>query len=1183
MIRATTDSHPSTISTGQTDSSSGLWSRSFLALLVTQFTVALNDNILRWLFIPIGKDLVLQQLKESPDVARSVGSFIFLLPFILLAGWAGATSDRLSKRTVIIGAKVAEIIVMTLAIVAILTSNVWGMAVVLFLAGTHSAFFSPAKYGSIPEIVGPKAISAANGLIGLTTMIAVIVGGSLGNLLYSLTTIPNPELAQKISVGPGQYRWWVNALVLLGVATLGWLTSLSIRKLPAADPKRRIPINPFLQCYYDLKELCRHRILLLAAVGSTYFWTLGLLMQLTIDKLAVPELVGPHGQAYVGPMLGILTLGIGLGSMLAGVWSHGRIERGLVPFGALGITVVSLAFAFLPTGTGEWNSLPYFLACGLLFLLGAAAGLYDIPLISMLQFESPAHERGRILAAYNFLSFTGMIMGSVIYWFLGSLLGLSARQMFVCAGVVTFPVFLIILYLTPIDAIRVLFGWLVRCLYRFRVVGLENIPASGPAIIVSNHLSWLDGMLIMLAMPRPIRMIAHVKYISAPIVRDLARRAGVIAILPGAKSVALGIREAREALANGDLVGIFPEGGMTRTGQIRGFQPGFLKIARGLDVPIIPVYIDGIWGSVFTYSGGRYFRKWPAFPRLRVTLHVGRPVSNVCQAWQAHLALCSLGAQVVSEKYSIDHIPPRRFLRTARSLLWGRKVADSTGIELTGGRLLIASLALRRFLRRHYLKPDEDRVGVLLPSSVAGVVANAALALDRRIAANLNYTLSEELINYCIHSAGIKHVLTSRRVLERFPFKLDAAVVYLEDVHSQLPVVDKVIAALQAFLLPACVLERLLGLHRISPEDILTVIFTSGSTGKPKGVMLTHRNIGSNVAAFNQILHLHRSDVLCGILPFFHSFGYTTTLWTALQLKPTVVYHFSPLEPRPIGQICRKYKATILVATPTFLRNYIRRCEPEDFAHMEVIITGAEKLPPEVADAFEQKFGVRPWEGYGTTETSPVVSSNVPPSRVREPWFVCAKQGTVGRPIPGVAVKIVDLDTGEDLGVGKPGMLLVKGPNVMKGYWNDPEQTAKVIKDGWYVTGDIAQLDDDGFISITGRLSRFSKIAGEMVPHLAVEEAIGKIEATGDQEAITFAVTGIPDEKKGERLVVLYTHLQHTPSEICQTLIKDGLPPLWVPDCEHFYQVEQIPVLGSGKLDLKSLKDLAQEVAAAHG
>ena len=1151
-----------------------LLTRSFIALLITQFTVALNDNILRWLFIPIGKDLAQSQLGESADIARAAGSFIFLLPFILLAGWAGATADRFSKRTVLVGAKVAEVIVILMAVASILMSNIWAMAVVLFLAGVHSTFFSPAKYGSIPEIVGPRAISAANGLIGLTTMIAVILGGSLGNWLYSLTTLPNSRL------GPGQYRWWIHASCLLTIGVGGLLAALFIRPLPPADPARRIPINPFAQCFRDLGELFRHRTLALAGLGSTYFWTLGLLLQLTIDKLAVPELVGPTGQAAVGPMLAALTLGIGVGSVVAGVWSHGRIERGLVPIGAFGIAIISLSFTLLPAGMGHWNSSPYYLACLLLFLLGCAAGLYDIPLISILQFESPTYERGRILAAYNFLSFSGMITGSVVYWFLGSFLGLSARQMFACAGLITLPIAAVILWLTVIDAIRVLFGWIARHVYRFRVVGLENIPAEGGAIVVSNHISWLDGMLIMLAMPRRIRMIAHAKYISAPLIRSLAKRAGVIAIVPGSKSLVHGVRQAREALQNGELVGIFPEGGMTRTGQMRGFQPGFLKIARGLDVPVIPVYIDGVWGSIFSYSGGRYFWKWPRLRRLQVTLYIGEPLRHVQRPWEAQLAVSLLAAKAVALRQEIAHIPPRQFLRTARSLFWRRKLADTTGVELTGGKLLISVLALRRFFRRRLLADDETHVGILLPSSVAGVVANAAVAVDRRISVNLNYTLSEELINYCIKTAGIRHVLTSRRVLERFPFHLDAEVIYLEDLRSQITRADKLVAALQALLLPAWILERILGLHKIQPDDVLTVIFTSGSTGKPKGVMLTHLNIGSNVAAFNQILHLRRSDVLCGILPFFHSFGYTTTLWTALQLKPTVVYHFSPLEPRPIGQLCKKYGATILVATPTFLRNYIRRCEPEEFAHLEVVITGAEKLPPEVADAFEKKFGVRPWEGYGTTELSPVVSSNIPPSRVREPWFVSAKQGTVGRPIPGVAVKIVDLETGEDLGTGVPGMLCVKGPNVMKGYLHQPEQTAKVIQHGWYITGDIALIDDDNFLSITGRLSRFSKIAGEMVPHLAIEEALGKIEGRGDEEAITLAVTGVPDPRKGERLVVLYTELRHTPEELVRRLLENGLPPLWVPEPDNFYRVEKIPVLGTGKLDIKALHDLATQLAA---
>lgn len=1173
------ESYPDVSARASSSATRSLWSRSFLALLITQFTVALNDNILRWLFIQVGKDLVTAQLHTTADVARSVGSFIFLVPFILLAGWAGATSDRLSKRTVIIAAKVAEIIVMCLAILAILWGNVWMLAVVLFLSGTHSAFFSPSKYGSIPEIVGPGYIAAANGVIGLTTMIAAIVGGLIGNWLYSATTLSDPALAVVLGLGPGQYRWWINAAVLLGVATLGLLTSFAIHRLPAADPTRRIPIDPFGQCLRDLRELSRYPVLLLAAIGSTYFWTLGLMTQLMIDKLAVPELVGPHGQAYVGPMLGVLTLGIGLGCSLAGVWSRGRIERGLVSLGALGITVFCIMFAFLPAGVGYWNSTPYFAACGLLFLLGCFAGLYDVPLLSILQSESPVYERGRILAAYNFMSFTGMILGSVIYWLLGDVLGLSARQMFVCAGFVTLPVFLVILYLTAVDTLRMIFGLLVRRIYRLQVVGLENIPATGGAIVVSNHVSWLDGMLLIYVMPRTIRMMAHAKYISAPIIRDLARKAGVIPIVPGTKAIVQGVREARQSLEQGYLIGIFPEGGMTRTGQLRGFRPGFLKIAKGGDVPIIPVYIDGIWGSIFSYSGGRYFWKWPQLRRLQLTVYIGRPLTHVKSPWEAQLAVSLLGAQAEFARKTLDHIPPRRFLRNAKSLRLRKKLADTTGAELRGGTLLMSVLALRRFLRRNYLTADETHVGVLLPSSVGGVLANAALALDRRVAVNLNYTLSEELNNYCLKLAEVRHVITSRRVMERIPLKLDAELIFLEDIAPKISWPEILIAAVQTWLVPAFVLERWLGLHRIDPDDPLTVVFTSGSTGRPKGVVLTQRNIGSNVAAFNQILHLRRRDVLCGILPFFHSFGYTTTLWTALMLKPLAVYHFSPLEARPIGQLCRKYKATILVATPTFLRNYLRRCEKDDFAHLDVVITGAEKLPPELANSFQEKFGVRPWEGYGLTETSPVVSSNVPQSRIPEPWFVSVKEGSVGRPLPGVAVKIIDLDTNEDLGVGHPGMLCVKGPNVMKGYLKDPEQTAKVLRDGWFITGDVAQLDGDAFLTITGRLSRFSKIGGEMIPHLAVEEAIGKIEQA-DEEHITFAVTGVPDEKKGERLVVLYTELKHSPEEICQRILNDGLPPLWVPHAENFYRVEAIPILGSGKLDLKGLRDMAIQVAS---
>ena len=502
------------------------------------------------------------------------------------------------------------------------------------------------------------------------------------------------------------------------------------------------------------------------------------------------------------------------------------------------------------------------------------------------------------------------------------------------------------------------------------------------------------------------------------------------------------------------------------------------------------------------------------------------------------------------------------------------KLADTTGVDLTGAGLLTRTLVLRRLLRREVLAPDEKHVGILLPSSVAGAVTNAALSLDRRVAVNLNYTVSSDMLNDCVRQAGIRHVLTSRKVMERFGFDIECELVYLEDFKEKITLADKLIGACQAWLWPMVLLERWLGLTSVDPEDLLTIMFTSGSTGQPKGVMLTHRNVGSNVDAFNQVLHLRKDDVLIGILPFFHSFGYTTTMWAAMMLEPKGIYHFTPLEPRQIGKLCRQHRGTILVATPTFLRSYMKRCPPEDFASLDVVLTGAEKLPATLAGAFEERFGVRPVEGYGTTELSPVVSANIPASRVVDTTQPVCKEGTVGQPLPGIFAKIVHLETGADLGIDRPGMLLIKGHNVMKGYLDKPEKTAEVMRDGWYVTGDVAVIDGDGFIRITGRESRFSKIGGEMVPHIRIEETLEQILGL-DEEELSLAVMAVPDVRKGERLVVLHTGLSRSPEQICRDLGAAGLPPIWIPSADSFCQIDEIPLLGSGKADLKQLKDLA--------
>lgn len=526
-------------------------------------------------------------------------------------------------------------------------------------------------------------------------------------------------------------------------------------------------------------------------------------------------------------------------------------------------------------------------------------------------------------------------------------------------------------------------------------------------------------------------------------------------------------------------------------------------------------------------------------------------------------------------------IPARRLIRMCRRNMRRQKLADSTGAELNGAGLLTRALVLRRLLRREVLADDEKVVGVLIPPTVAGAVVNASLALDGRTTCNLNYSAqSSEVFNQTIRQAGIRHVLTSRQVMSRLNLEIDAELVYLDDCAKKIRLSDKLISAAEAWLMPISTLERRLGLTQIDPEEILTLIFTSGSTGVPKGAMLTHRNIDVNVESFMEMISFRDDDVVVGILPFFHSFGYTTTMWSMFYLNCQGIYHTSPLEPRPIGKLCRKYGGTILIATPTFLRTYLKKVPAEDFATLNLAVAGAEKLPVSLVDAFEAKFGFRPVEGYGATELSPVVSTNVPLERnSREDQANMFREGSIGKTLPRVYAKVVDLETEEDLGPNEIGMLWIRGEAVMKGYFGQPELTAEVMRGEWYVTGDVARIDEDGFIFITGRISRFSKIGGEMVPHIRIEELVNEIEDVPEDE-LRLTVTAVPDEKKGERIVVLYTELTKQPQEICREMRDQNVSSLWIPSPDSFRQIDEIPVLGTGKVALKDAQELAQQFFA---
>jgi acyl-[acyl-carrier-protein]-phospholipid O-acyltransferase/long-chain-fatty-acid--[acyl-carrier-protein] ligase len=517
----------------------------------------------------------------------------------------------------------------------------------------------------------------------------------------------------------------------------------------------------------------------------------------------------------------------------------------------------------------------------------------------------------------------------------------------------------------------------------------------------------------------------------------------------------------------------------------------------------------------------------------------------------------------------------RVFVHEARAHPKRPAMSDSTGASLTYGDTFLRALALGRVLART-LGP-ERYVGLLLPPCVPAAVANVALALLGKVPVNLNYTASQELVDASIAQCGIRHVLTSSKVLDKCKMTPKGTIVLLEEIPKQVRPVDKLWAAAVAKLVPIAALGAFLpGLRGDRLNDVATIIFTSGSTGDPKGVVLSNRNVLSNVHQMSHHINLLPDESVLGILPFFHSFGFTVSIWTVLCLGKRVAYHINPLDAKIVGNLCEKHGVTLIAATPTFVRTYIHRCEPKQFSKLINLLLGAEKLKPDLAREIRDTIGVDPIEGYGCTELSPVVSVNVPHDIVLADGRTVAgnKMGTVGLPLPGTSVKTIDPETGADLPYGKEGLIHIAGPQVMVGYLNRPDATAKVVKDGWYNTGDLGYQDEDGFLKITDRLSRFSKIGGEMVPHMAVESAIQEATGTNEQAA---AVTSLPDPKRGERLCVVYTELGMTPEEVCRKLGSSSLPKLWIPAPDSFVAVDAIPVLGTGKIDLRRLREVAAE------
>lgn len=1122
-------------------------------LLIAQFCGAFNDNAWKLMVALLAIRQATAGMPAGPaletvaQTQTAMAFVIFTLPLVLLSLVGGTLADRVSKRTVIISIKVVEVFLMAAGMLALRLNPAGGVLplVVLCGMGAHSALFSPSKYGILPELIPHERLAVGNGLLEMWTFAAILTGTAAGGFLLQIA---------------GE-QTWLAPLALTGLSVIGLITALSI---PHVSPARTAGgVGATLQGAWAAIQ--SERMLRMAVPMEVMFWTIASLFGQNV--LVYAKAVLHLSDAMSGLPLTILSVGIGIGALLVGRLSRNRVEYGLIPLGAIGVFLTLLSLGILaPPLAGT------FLMMG---ILGIASSFIFVPLNAILQWKSPSNRRGAVISFSNTCVFTGILMGSLVGGSLANA-GLSTTGIFLAAAAMTVGGIGWALWFLPDTLIRLVLVILTNTLYRLRIIGQSHVPQSGGALLVPNHVSFVDGFLLIAALDRPVRFVVDSQYTEQPIFKPFMKALGVIPISShgGLRVVLKALRDAGAAIDKGELVCIFPEGQITRTGTLLPFRRGFERVVKGRTAPIIPVHLDRVWGSIFSFNHGRFLWKIPERFPYPVTVSFGAPLPPNTTVHELRGKIRELGEAAWQLRKPSRRPLHREFIRSMRRYPFRLAMADQNRPHVSSLQALIGSIVLARTLQPYW--EGQQRVGVLLPPTVAAALVNVAAPLCGKTIVNLNYTVGKSGLEAAVELADLRTVVTSHAFVEKAKLELPdgPSMIWLEDVAKTIGLRQKVPAALLALFAPCRVIERACGQTTpLTPDSMATIIFSSGSTGEPKGVMLSHFNIDANSQGAMQVLHFYQNERVLGILPFFHSFGYMV-FWFVMSNNAAMIFHPSPLDVAAIGELIRRYRITFIVTTPTFLQLYSRRCTPEQFSSVRVILTGAEKLPARLAEAVEDKFGIGPIEGYGVTECAPVIAVNCPDFRAAGYYQPASRRGTVGQPLPGVSVRIVDPDSDAPLPTGTPGMLLVKGPNVMNGYLGREDLTAQVMRNGWYITGDIAMLDDDGFLTITDRLSRFSKIGGEMVPHGKVEEALQQAAGSDTQ---VFAVTGLPDEKKGERLAVLHTLEESRIPPILEKISASGLPNLFIPGKHQFVKVDALPVLGTGKLDLRGVKRIAME------
>jgi len=1143
-----------------------LKTKRFLPLFLTQFLGAFNDNAFKNALVILITYTVAENSAWSPQIMVTAAAGIFILPFFLFSAIAGQLADKCDKAKLIQSIKLMEIFLMVGAAVGFFLHSANFLMVVLFLMGTQSAFFGPVKYGILPDQLRADELIGGNALIEAGTFVSILAGTIVGGLLI-------------LAAGGAAI---ISGLVV-AVALAGWACSRHIPSTKPADPGIVVQYNIFISTYEIIGQIRKNPIVFRAILGISWFWLFGasFLSQFpTFGK----DVIGGNEQV-VTLFLAVFSIGIGVGSLYCNKLLKGEIAATYVPLGILGMTVFTVDLYFAGTGlavagAGAANSgeligamvflgtLAHWRVLFDLFAIAVCAGIYIVPLYAIMQSQAEGAHRSRVIAGNNVMNAMFMVASALGITFMLAK-GYAVTQVFLVIAILNGLVAVYISALLPAALVKSFLQWVFHALYRLEVKGADNYrKAEGNAIIVANHLSYLDPALIAACVPDRVTFAVNT---------HLARRWWLQPSLFLADTYALdpanpmSMRALIGQVKKGAKVVIFPEGRLTATGSLMKIYEGPAMVADKSGAQLLPVSIAGAQYTPFSKLRGK--ARLRLFPKITVTfmepvsLGVSAEIKGRKRRRAAGAKLYDVMTNMMFKSHDLRQTLFQSLIDARKTHGGGHIIAEDIERKpLTYSQFIARSFILGNAFRK--TAQAGENVGILLPNMTGTMISFFGLQAFGRVPAMLNFSAGQQNILSACKMARVQTVLASRKFVEagKLADVISAlegqgiAVVYLEDLRGQISIWDKIVGQL-ASAAPQTYYK--LANKNIDPGATAAVLFTSGSEGTPKGVALSHANIQANRFQVSSRIDFGPADIVFNALPVFHSFGLTIGALLPLLSGMRTFFYPSPLHYRIVPELAYDVDATLLFGTDTFLTGYARYAHPYDFYSVRYVFAGAEKLRDSTRKIWSEKFGARILEGYGTTETSPILSVTTPMQN---------RPGSVGRLLPGIQSRLETVP-----GIGAGGKLWVSGPNIMKGYYlSDAPGEIVPPANGWHDTGDIVEVDDEGYIFIKGRVKRFAKVGGEMVSLTAVENDAAKLWPEHAHAAVQ-----IPDPKKGERIVLVTTHREADRKALIIYAQQNGLSELSVP--KDILILDKIPVLGTGKTDYVALREWVLKESSDNG